>query len=102
MKDRLGLENNRLRAAIAVCIYFCFILLVFCFKLEFQFIRVIGELLTIPALLALVFIPIWALIDGFRKKNKKQSTYIYINFISFFNYNGTIITYQFFFKLKCI
>lgn len=76
MKDRLGLENNRLRAAIAVCIYFCFILLVFYFKLEFQFIRVIGELLTIPALLALVFIPIWALIDGFRKKNKKQSTYI--------------------------
>jgi len=76
MKDRLGLENNRLRAAIAVCIYFCFILLVFCFKLEFQFIRVIGELLTIPALLALVFIPIWALTDGFRKKNKKQSTYI--------------------------
>ncbi|WP_375242477.1 hypothetical protein [Lacinutrix sp.] len=76
MKDRLALENNRLRAAIAVCIYFCFILLVFYFKLEFQFIRVIGELLTIPALLALVFIPIWALIDGFRKKNKKQSTYI--------------------------
>ena len=76
MKDRLALENNRLREAIAVCIYFCFILLVFYFKLEFQFIRVIGELLTIPALLALVFIPIWALIDGFRKKNKKQSTYI--------------------------
>lgn len=76
MKDRLALENNRLRAAIAICIYFCFILLVFYFKLEFQFIRVIGELLTIPALLALVFIPIWALIDGFRKKNKKQSTYI--------------------------
>lgn len=76
MERRITLEKNRLIAMLVVFLYFCFILLVYYFKLEFQMIRVIGELLTIPALLALVFIPIWALIDSFRKKNQKQSTYI--------------------------
>lgn len=76
MERRLKLEKNRLLATIVVFVYFLFILLVFYFKLEFQFIRVIGELLTIPALLALVFLPIWAIVDNFRKKNQKQFTYI--------------------------
>ncbi|WP_290700215.1 hypothetical protein [Lacinutrix sp.] len=82
MECRLKLEKNRLIATLVVFLYFCFILLVYYFKLEFQFIRIIGELLTIPALLGLVAFPIWAFIDSYRKKNQKQSTYILTLLIS--------------------
>lgn len=76
MEKRIKLEKNRLIGTIAVLVYFGFILFTYYFKIEFQFIRVIGELLTIPALLGLVVFPIWAIVDNFRKKNEKQSMYI--------------------------
>lgn len=96
MKSRLKLEKNRLIATVAVLIYFCFILFVYFTKVELQFIRVIGELLTIPALLALVSLPIWALIDNLRKKNQKQSTYIFTLLVSLFTIVMLLITNSYF------
>ncbi|WP_034059082.1 hypothetical protein [Lacinutrix jangbogonensis] len=92
MESRIKFEKNRLKATIIVLAYFCFILFVYYFKIEFQFIRVIGELLTIPALLGLVCLPIWAIIDSFRKKNLKQSTYILTLFISLITMGMLLIT----------
>lgn len=82
MENRLKLEKIRLIVTIVIFLYFCLILLAYYFKLEYQFIMVIGQLLTIPALLGLVFIPIWAFIDSLRKKNDNQSIYILTLFIS--------------------
>ena len=96
MKSRLKLEKNRLIVTVAVLIYFCFILFVYFTKVELQFIRVIGELLTIPALLALVSLPIWALIDNLRKKNQKQSTYIFTLLVSLFTIVMLLITNSYF------
>lgn len=96
MKSRLKLEKNRLIATVAVLIYFCFILFVYFTKVELQFIKVIGELLTIPALLALVSLPIWALIDNLRKKNQKQSTYIFTLLVSLFTIVMLLITNSYF------
>ncbi|WP_299248389.1 hypothetical protein [uncultured Lacinutrix sp.] len=96
MKSRLKLEKNRLIATIVVLIYFCLILFVYFTKVELQFIRVIGELLTIPALLALVSLPIWALIDNLRKKNQKQSTYIFTLLVSLFTIVMLLITNSYF------
>ncbi|WP_055437339.1 hypothetical protein [Lacinutrix algicola] len=96
MKSRLKLEKNRLIATIIVLIYFCFILFVYYTKIELQFIRVLGELLTIPALLALVSLPIWALVDNLRKKNQKQSTYIFTLLVSLFTIVMLLITNSYF------
>ena len=76
MNNRTKIEKIRLNLNLGILVYFCFIIGVYYFKVETQAVKVIGELLTIPALLGLVVIPIWALIDNFRNKNENASRYV--------------------------
>ncbi|WAC02593.1 hypothetical protein N7U66_02555 [Lacinutrix neustonica] len=76
MTNRIKIEQLRLYINGLILLYFCMLIGVYYFKVEVQIIRILGELLTIPALLGLIGIPIWALIDNLRGKNKNASIYV--------------------------